>query len=150
MQRNRYAPFSGVTLKGLPLYKYLIFNISLLAVFSAAYMTGWTRIVWDNDPTGITAGIALLTALGVCGLLFGAQRFAEYAGNTVTMLGLIGTVVGFIIAFSNVDANAAQDTDAAMAMISTILQGMGVALYTTLAGGIGWLVLKTNFYAIDG
>ena len=64
------------------------------------------------------------------------------------LFGLIGTVVGFIIALSGVDAGKAGDVSAVFPMISTLIAGMSVALYTTLVGSIAggvWLRLNYHF-----
>lgn len=67
----------------------------------------------------------------------------QYANNLV-LLGLIGTVVGFIMALSGVDPEAAGDAAAIAPMVSSLIQGMGVALYTTLVGAVLniWLMLN--------
>jgi hypothetical protein len=67
-----------------------------------------------------------------------AQRVGgvrQIAGALV-MLGLVGTVLGFIIALSGVDPARAGDVDSVAPMVSTLVAGMGVALYTTLVGAV--------------
>lgn len=67
------------------------------------------------------------------------------AGHLV-LLGLIGTVVGFIMALSGIDPATAGDPTRVGAMVATLVQGMGVALYTTLVGSIlnFWLSIKVR------
>lgn len=67
----------------------------------------------------------------------------QYANNLV-LLGLIGTVVGFIMALSGVDPDTVGDAAAIAPMVSSLIQGMGVALYTTLVGAVLniWLMLN--------
>lgn len=67
----------------------------------------------------------------------------QYANNLV-LLGLIGTVVGFIMALSGVDPDTVGDATAIAPMVSSLIQGMGVALYTTLVGAVLniWLMLN--------
>jgi len=62
--------------------------------------------------------------------------------GVLVILGLIGTVIGFIAAFAGVTTEAATNTDAAGRMITEAMGGMSVALYTTLCGAIGnmWLI----------
>lgn len=68
----------------------------------------------------------------------------RHAGNSLVLLGLIGTVVGFIIALSAVDPATAGDANAITPMVASLIDGMGVALYTTLIGSILniWLMLN--------
>jgi hypothetical protein len=63
--------------------------------------------------------------------------------NNLITLGLIGTVIGFIIALSGVDAQAIADVGTVAPMVSTLIKGMSVALVTTLVGSVFhvWLLM---------
>ena len=63
-------------------------------------------------------------------------NFIKFIANTLVILGLIGTVIGFIIALSGVDGSVSNNPEEISKMITTLIQGMSVALYTTLAGSI--------------
>ena len=61
----------------------------------------------------------------------------KFIANTLVVLGLIGTVIGFIIALSGVDGSGvSSNPEEVSKMVSTLIQGMSVALYTTLVGSI--------------
>jgi hypothetical protein len=68
----------------------------------------------------------------------------RHLANSLVILGLIGTVIGFIIALSGVDPATAADVDAIGPMVTTLIAGMSIALYTTLVGAIlnVWLMLN--------
>lgn len=68
----------------------------------------------------------------------------RHVANSLVVLGLIGTVIGFIMAFSGIDPAAAGDATAIPAMVSKLLSGMSAALYTTLAGAVLYLWLTVN------
>ncbi len=74
-----------------------------------------------------------------------ASRIASirHLANSLVFLGLIGTVIGFIIALSGVDAEAAADVSSIGPMVSTLITGMSIALHTTLVGAILniWLMI---------
>jgi biopolymer transport protein ExbB/TolQ len=74
----------------------------------------------------------------------------RHLANSLVFLGLIGTVVGFIIALSGVNAEAAADVDSIGPMVSTLIGGMSVALYTTLVGAILNIWLMTNYRLLEG
>ncbi len=81
-----------------------------------------------------------------------SQRIAivrQIAGSLV-LLGLIGTVVGFIIALSGVRPDQAADVKAITPMVSTLISGMSTALYTTLVGSVLNLWLMANFQLLAG
>jgi biopolymer transport protein ExbB/TolQ len=72
--------------------------------------------------------------------LVGVRQFA----NNLVLLGLIGTVVGFVMALTAVDPATVGDASAIAPMVSRLIEGMGVALYTTLVGSVLniWLMLN--------
>ena len=67
----------------------------------------------------------------------------RHIANALVFLGLIGTVIGFIIALSGVDPESASKAENVAAMVATLISGMSVALYTTLIGAVLyiWLIV---------
>lgn len=61
-------------------------------------------------------------------------QIVRHIANQLVFLGLIGTVIGFIIALSGVNAQAVSQADSVARMVATLIQGMSIALYTTLLG----------------
>lgn len=72
-----------------------------------------------------------------------------HVANTLVFLGLIGTVIGFIIALAGVDPEAARGVENVAPMVSSLIDGMGVALYTTLVGAVlhVWLIVGHRMLA---
>ena len=60
----------------------------------------------------------------------------RFIANILVILGLIGTVIGFIIALSGVDGSVSSNPEEVGKMVATLVKGMSVALYTTLVGSI--------------
>ena len=60
----------------------------------------------------------------------------KFIANILVILGLIGTVIGFIIALSGVDGSVSSNPEEVGKMVASLVKGMSVALYTTLAGSI--------------
>jgi hypothetical protein len=81
-----------------------------------------------------------------------AARIApvRHIANSLVLLGLIGTVIGFIIALSGIRPDAASDVSAIGPMISTLITGMAIALYTTLVGSLLHLWLMVNVRLLEG
>jgi hypothetical protein len=81
-----------------------------------------------------------------------ASRIASirHIANSLVFLGLIGTVIGFIIALSGVDAAAAADVSSIGPMVSTLITGMSIALHTTLVGAILNIWLMINYRLLEG
>ncbi|MEC9153999.1 MAG: MotA/TolQ/ExbB proton channel family protein [Pseudomonadota bacterium] len=70
--------------------------------------------------------------------------------NGLVFLGLIGTVIGFIIALSGVDPETAAQFDSVANTVATLISGMSVALYTTLVGAILYVWLIVNHRILTG
>ena len=81
-----------------------------------------------------------------------ASRIApiRHLANSLVLLGLIGTVIGFIIALSGVRPEVASDVAAIGPMVSTLISGMSVALYTTLVGSLLHVWLMVNVRVLEG
>ncbi|MFO1069163.1 MAG: MotA/TolQ/ExbB proton channel family protein [Geminicoccaceae bacterium] len=81
-----------------------------------------------------------------------ANRIAgiRHAANLLVMLGLIGTVLGFIMALGGVDADSAGDASSVGPMVSSLVAGMSVALYTTLVGSVLNVWLMLNYRLLEG
>jgi hypothetical protein len=74
----------------------------------------------------------------------------RHLANSLVLLGLIGTVVGFIIALSGVRPEVVSDVGAIGPMVSTLIGGMSVALYTTLVGSLLNVWLMVNVRLLEG
>ncbi len=74
----------------------------------------------------------------------------RHVANSLVLLGLIGTVLGFIIALSGLDPNVTTDVGAIAPMVTALISGMSVALYTTLVGAVLNLWLMVNFHILAG
>jgi len=80
--------------------------------------------------------------------LFSRIAVVRQFAAALVVLGLVGTVIGFIIALSGVTAEEAGDVSTVRPMISTLISGMSVALYTTLAGALLGLWLTINYWIL--
>ncbi len=77
------------------------------------------------------------------------QRLGWFVANGLFKLGLLGTIVGFILMLSPIGDIDAYDVETMKSALSTMGNGMAVALFTTLAGLIGGLLLTLQYYVLD-
>ena len=72
-----------------------------------------------------------------------------YIANTLVFLGLIGTVIGFIVALSSVEPGVTGNVRQIAPMVASLIDGMGIALYTTLVGAVlhVWLIVNHRMLA---
>jgi len=96
--------------------------------------TPWGRFLERAVRTGSPDPGHLAEALRA--RLLAANAPVRFLSNALVLLGLIGTVVGFVMALSGIDATAAQDVSGVAPMIARLVQGLSVALHTTLVGSV--------------
>ena len=63
----------------------------------------------------------------------------RHMANSLVFLGLVGTVIGFIVALFGVDSKSVSGALAAGPMITKLILGISIALYTTLVGAVLYL-----------
>ena len=100
------------------------------------------------EVEGRDAGSRALAASALRLKLFSRIAVVRQTANTLVVLGLIGTVVGFIMALSGVRPEAAGDPSAIGPMVSTLIAGMSVALYTTLVGAVFNVWLSIAYHVL--
>jgi hypothetical protein len=81
-----------------------------------------------------------------------AHRIApvRHIASMLVLLGLIGTIVGFIIALSGVDQEAVTNAGAIGPMVATLLHGMAMALFKTLVGSVLNVWLMVDYRLLEG
>jgi hypothetical protein len=81
--------------------------------------------------------------------LRGSNGFGAFASDTVIKLGLLGTIIGFIIMLAPIAGLDASDKSMMKSSMGLMSDGMAVAMYTTLAGLVGSILLKIQYYMLD-
>jgi hypothetical protein len=122
--------------------------IVLQAIGAAAIVGLWVAGIADKPFAGENAFLCwLIIAIGALGILcvfFQRWRDVDWLATHVVRIGLLGTVVGLIVAFSAARAGGSVDPNAIRPMIASVIDGMYVALYATLLGITTNLWLKIN------
>lgn len=157
-------------LNNLLFYRFIIFNASAVAAFVWAVMQGYVQTVVLGDTSRISFLIIAVFVLGMISVLKRAGRVslslnalkrgdtikdtrekflakAEHIDdmlNWLVTLGLLGTIIGFIVAFSGIDPDALATASGVQKMIGAMMPGIGIALYTTLVGATCGLWLDVN------
>jgi hypothetical protein len=153
-----------------------------------AWQGGWWDRLMTSDPSGISAGIVLLSLVITlwCGVRArrltrecapgspwrtayrhshsrGAEQAAQHLGDlthgphetawwfagATIKLGLLGTVVGFIVMIGQLDLAKGTDTAQIQALLAQMTLGMGIALVTTLVGLVANLLLGIQLLLLD-
>lgn len=78
-----------------------------------------------------------------------SSEIGWFLSDLVLKIGLLGTVVGFIIMLSSVSDVSAIDASVMQDILTHMSGGMGVALYTTLTGLICGALLGLQYHFLD-
>jgi len=81
--------------------------------------------------------------------LRGSNHFGAFASDTLMKLGLLGTIIGFIMMLVPIAGLDTEDRGAVKSSMALMSDGMAVAMYTTLAGLVGSILLKVQYYVLD-
>ena len=81
--------------------------------------------------------------------LNGSTPFGAFAADLVMKLGLFGTIVGFIMMLAPIAGLNADDQAAIKSSMSLMSEGMAVAMYTTLSGLVGSILIKIEYQFVE-
>ena len=81
--------------------------------------------------------------------LRGSNGFGTFVSDTLMKLGLLGTIIGFIIMLAPIATLDAADKISMKSSMGLMSDGMAVAMYTTLAGLVGSILVRVQYYMLD-
>lgn len=79
----------------------------------------------------------------------GGQKYGWLFADLMLKLGLIGTVIGFVLMLGSVANLQNYDVNTMQDLLHNMSGGMGVALFTTLSGLIAGLILGIQYQFLD-
>lgn len=121
----------------------IILNTCWLALVVWASVMGYTSFVFTHDISGISYVIAALLAVTVAAAFAGRNNLLPHAKVWFVMLGLIGNLIGFILAIKGMAGGSLDSADGLMTLATALLDGMSVAFCSTLVGAIAALWTST-------
>ena len=81
--------------------------------------------------------------------LKGAHELGWFIVDILLKLGLVGTIIGFIFMLGSVANTASLDVNTMQKVLRQMSSGMGTALFTTLAGLTGSILLGMQYLLLD-
>jgi MotA/TolQ/ExbB proton channel family len=109
-----------------------------------------SRAAWYLAQLGGAGADRRVTVTGLLRLqLAQAPSAVRHIAGILVFMGLVGTVIGFIVALSGVDPQKVPAVDNVAPMVARLINGMSIALYTTLIGSVLhlWLMLTQRILA---
>ncbi len=81
--------------------------------------------------------------------LKGAHELGWFVVDILLKLGLVGTIIGFILMLGSIANTVSLDVNTMQKVLRQMSSGMGTALFTTLAGLIGSILLGLQYLLLD-
>ena len=106
-----------------------------------SFLGNWRRRGDGGDPS------ALVNAFG--DQLANRHALGHFVADALLKLGLLGTIVGFILMLLPVGQISEFDGAVMQQLLGEMSGGMAVALYTTLAGLVTSTLLKLQYHVLD-
>jgi hypothetical protein len=133
-----------------------------LRVVGSDVMTGDGKRLPGGQVTGHIRNLILKAGLqgrhridqtlllrGLADTLRGPNQLGSFASDALLKLGLLGTIIGFILMLAPIAGLDAADRASVKSSMGLMSDGMAVAMYTTLTGLIGSILLQTQYYMLD-
>ena len=86
---------------------------------------------------------------GLADALRGPNQLGSFASDALMKLGLLGTIIGFIMMLAPIAGLDAADHASIKSSMGLMSDGMAVAMYTTLTGLVGSILVQTQYYLLD-
>ena len=127
----------------------LLVNVAIFLAIIPLILMGWLQHMYTSDPTYLTWGMSGVFIYCIYRIVEGGWSEVNWLADAAMFMGLIGTVIGFIIAFTNIDPTKVGDLTYVQGMLGIVLNGIGVAMYTTLIGSVTFLWCRMNQFYFD-
>ena len=134
---------------------WFVFVVQTIGLIVFAYMDG-IQYMLDNDKTYLSIVIAFIWLIVSTSVGYYTWKkiekpeFLWFAGESCMTVGMIGTIIGFILmlgsSLNNLDPG---DVESMRMAISSMAVGMSTALLTTLAGLTATLMLRVQLVMTD-
>jgi hypothetical protein len=86
---------------------------------------------------------------GLADALRGPNQLGSFASDALLKLGLLGTIIGFILMLAPIAGLDAADRASVKTSMGLMSDGMAVAMYTTLAGLVSSILVQAQYYMLD-
>jgi len=156
--------------------RWLVLNVAIGTLGILAHQAGLLQMAWSADTTWVTTAILSVVAYGFVGITWRVAQCANWLDRVrrptnaeafrlklasrvrpyvwlarcCVMLGFFGTVLGMVVALSLISSSGVQDAAMATQILTALVAGFNIALYTTLTGIVGYFVLMFNTQLLMG
>jgi len=148
-----------------PMMIWLVAILAISAGLEIAWIKGTIQAIYESDFTKISVviGFIFFWQTIICGnqMWLQTKKIARYEeseesiesgwlwSDIVLSLGMIGTVIGFMMMLTGFIGVDFSDFDSVQGLITKLSSGMATSLSTTLVGLITSVLLKLQFFGLE-
>lgn len=140
-------------MKHVPFLRWLLIVVPLTVIAIFAHFFGFYQSIYEADKSWISFTILSIFALESMWVGWQTKRmslagtqFAWMVSDMCLTLGMIGTIVGFLMMLQGGFSITQGDTTGIQSLLARFSIGLGTALYTTLVGLICSMLLKLQLF----
>ena len=139
---------------------WLLITLTVVGLSIAAYFN-FIQFLYAHDLTKLSVAILALFAAttSVIGYKIWKERDVKkkkygydvewFVSEMMISLGMIGTVIGFIIMLGSLSDITTFDVSLLQGVLTTMGSGMGVALYTTLSALVTGVLIALQYFNLE-
>lgn len=139
--------------KHIPFLRWLLIVIPVTVVAIIAGFLGLYQSIYENDKSWISFSVlamfvaqSALIGYRTLTLSLKGTQFGWMVSDMCLTLGMIGTIVGFLMMLVGGFSVQGGDTAGIQALLARFSVGLGTALYTTLVGLICSMLIKLQLF----
>jgi hypothetical protein len=125
-------------------------EVESAGVLPPGLVTGHIRdLVVKAERQGGTRPDQTLLLRTLAARLRGSNAFGAFASDALMKLGLVGTIIGFIMMLAPIAGLDTGDRGSIKSSMNLMSDGMAVAMYTTLAGLSASILVTIQYYMLE-
>jgi hypothetical protein len=125
-----------------------VVNFAGLCGIIWAASLGYVQFVFAHDISHLSYLISALFVISLAGIFLGKTSHLERVEVWLVTLGLIGNLIGFVLAMHGIDTGALGSAEGVQRVATNLLAGMGVAFCSSLVGAIAAIWISINAWMV--
>ncbi|WP_192248425.1 hypothetical protein [Mesorhizobium caraganae] len=125
-----------------------ILNFGFACFLAWAWQLGYVQFVFAHDISHLSYLISALFVASLAGIFLGKTSHLDRVEVWLVTLGLIGNLIGFVLAMKGIDTGALGSAEGVQRVATNLLAGMGVAFCSSLVGAVAAIWISVNAWMV--
>lgn len=125
-----------------------VLNFAFACFVAWAASLGYIQFIFTHDISHLSYAISALFVASIAGVFLGKTDHLERVEVWLVTLGLIGNLIGFVLAMHGIDTGALGTAEGVQKVAANLLAGMGVAFCSSLVGAVASIWVSINAWVV--